>query len=252
MAEEGRGYDLDVLAAGYAHRPSSAAALRRADRAARRAALGFGRLAVDVGGGRGFHAERFAATGADAIVVDRSPAMAAAAVQRRSVRAVVGDARRLPLRDGVADLVWFHTSIHYGEWARMLDEALRIARPGALVAVWTFRPDHARESFLTRWFPTIGEIDAERFPDPALLAEHLRAGGCRDVGVIAEDEHVVRSAGSWEAGVRGRFVSTLQAIDTDELDRGLDAFRDAHPDPGESVAYLLRYAEVSGRTPSLR
>lgn len=252
MAEESWGYDLDVLAAGYAHRPSSAAALHRADRGARRAALGPGRLAVDVGGGRGHQAERFAATGAAAIVIDRSPAMAAEASQRRAVRAVVGDARRLPLRDGVADLVWFHTAIHYGGWERMLDEAVRIARPGALVAVWTFRPGHARRSFLARWFPTIGEIDEARFPDPAVLAEYLRASGCRDVGVVAEDERVVRTAGSWEAGVRGRFVSTLQAVGGDELERGLAAFGDAHPDPDESVTYLLRYAGVSGRTPSLR
>lgn len=249
MADDG--IDLDVLAAGYEHRPASASSLRRADRSARRAGLGPGRLAVDVGGGRGRHAARFAATGASSVVVDRSPAMAGWAARQPGVEAVVADGSRLPLAGGVADLVWFHASIHYGGWERMLDEAVRVACPGGLVTVWTFRPEHARASFLARWFPSIGAIDERRFPDPELLAGRLRAAGCRGVRVVAEDELVVRSAGAWESAVRAGFVSTLQALPEGELVDGLAAFGRAHPDPDEPLRYLLRYAGVSGRTPSL-
>lgn len=243
--------DLERLAAGYDHRPPSTASLDRAARAARRAGLGRGHLAVDVGGGRGHHARRFAATGADVVVVDRSAAMGRHAAAG-GLPAVVGDAARLPVASGVARLVWSHAAVHHGDWRAWLEEAVRIAGPGGLVSVWTFRPEHARSSFLTRWFPTVGEVDAGRFPDPGDLAETLAELGCREVRIVDEDEIVVRRAGDWVRGVRGGFVSTLQAVPADELAAGLERFRSEHPDDDERLRYLLRYAGVSGRTPSLR
>jgi len=241
--------DFDDLAAGYKHRPPSQTALGRALREARAAGLGPGRLGVDVGGGRGYHAAEFAGTGAAAVVVDLSPAMAAAAAARAGVGAIVGDGRRLPLAGRTADLVYFHLSLQYGGWSLMLDEAERVARGGGLVVAWTLACEHFAESFLAGWFPSVAAIDEARFPDPDLVAAHLSDGGLIEVDVSEEVETVTRRAGEWRRAVEGRFVSTLQMLDPDELRAGLTAFSAVHPDDDEPLRYRLVWRRVMGRIP---
>lgn len=243
--------DLERLAAGYAHRRTSDGARRRAGAAAVAAGLGPGSVALDVGGGRGDHAEVLAAAGALAVVVDRSWAMARAA-RDRGLPAVVGDGRCLPLAESTADLVYFHLSLHYGDWQVMLAEAARAARPGGLVVAWTFSREHFRHSLLARWFPAIVPLDEARFPDPDLLAARMRALGLEGVTQVAETEVVSRSAGDWLAAVRAGFISTLQLLDPVELDAGLAAFQQEHPDPDEVLHYRLWYRGVSGRRPRSR
>jgi SAM-dependent methyltransferase len=244
------GVDFERLADGYRYRPSSPAALRRAGRAALEAGLGAGDLAVDVGGGRGEHASEFAAAGAIALVVDRSETMLREA-RACGIPGVLGDGRHLPLRSGVARLVYFHASVHYGGWRDMLDEAGRVVAPGGVVWIWTFASQHFRESFLAEWFPSVPRIDEARFPDPGALLGHLAGcsleGGHRDTAT----ETVARTAGEWVAGVRAGFVSTLQLIDPDEIDQGLARFLAAHPDPAEEIRYRLSLEAVWARKPSL-
>lgn len=226
----------------------SQAALGRAARTGEWAALSTGSVAVDVGGGRGDHAAVFAATGARAVVVDRSPAMARAACDR-GMAAVVGDGRRLPLGDGVADLVYFHVSLHYGGWEGMLGEACRVTRPGGMVAAWTFAADHFRHSMLARWFPSIVPLDEARFPHPDLLQARMWALGLQEVHQVAETETVSRSVGDWETAVRAGFVSTLQLLPPGELESGLARLRAEHPDPAEALHYRLWYRGVVGTRP---
>ena len=244
--------DLEALAGGYRHRPITEASRRRAAAAADAAGLQAGSVAVDVGGGRGDHAAVFAGRGATAVVVDRSVAMARAARSRTGVVVVVGDSGALPLRTGGAHLVYSHLALHYGDWRRMLDEARRVGRAGAVVWVWTFPVSHAAGSYLARWFPSVGGIDARRFPDPAAAARHLEDGGCAEVAVTSQPERVERAAGEWRSAVEAGFVSTLQLIGPDEIERGLEQHRRAHPDPAEPIAYDLPYVAVAGICPSLR
>lgn len=241
--------DLDRLAAGYAHRRTSEGEKRRAAAAAAAAGLKPGRVAVDVGGGRGDHAAVLAESGAWTLVVDRSVAMARAC-RARGLPAVVGDGRHLPLADGSADLVYFHISLHYGGWERMLAEAARVARAGGMVMAWTFSREHFRRSLLARWFPSVVPIDESRFPDPDLLGARLRALGLEQVTQVAETETVSRRVGEWMAAVRGGFVSTLQLLEPAELENGLVRFREEHPDPEEILHYRLWYRGVGGRRPA--
>jgi len=227
----------------------SEAALGRAARTGEWAGLAAGSVAVDVGGGRGDHAAVFASMGALAAVVDRSPAMARAALDR-GVAAVVGDGRRLPLGDGVADLVYFHVSLHYGGWEGMLAEASRVAKPGGMVAAWTFAADHFRHSLLARWFPSIVPLDEARFPHPDLLQARMWALGLRAVHQVAETETVSRAVGDWEAAVRAGFVSTLQLLPSGELESGLARLGEEHPDPTETLHYRLWYRGVVGKKPA--
>ncbi|MCJ7726972.1 MAG: class I SAM-dependent methyltransferase [Acidimicrobiia bacterium] len=244
--------DLEALAAGYEHRKTTPAALARAAAAADAAHLGSGSVAIDVGGGRGLHAGVFAGRGALAVVVDRSEGMSSAAASVPGVEVVVGDAADLPLADGCADLAYFHLSIHYGDWRRSLDEAIRVVRPGGALWVWTFGSDHLRSSFLADWFPSIVPIDEARFPEPGALAAHLAAAGCSAVAVSEAPEVVERTAGEWRAAVEAGFVSTLQMLPPGEVEAGLRRFGEAYPRPGEMLSYRLGYLSVSATGPSLR
>jgi SAM-dependent methyltransferase len=244
--------DLERLAAGYRHRPASRAAVRRAAAEAAAARLGPGTVALDVGGGPGEHAAEFAATGAAAVVLDRSATMAAEARRRRGVSAAVGDARCLPFRDGVASLVYFHVSLHYGGWEAMLAEAARVARPGGSVVVWTFSTEHFAASFPARWFPSVASIDRDRFPSPQAIAGRLAGLGLADVTVTTGPEIVERRAGDWADAAAAGFISTLQLLPAGELAGGLARFRAAHPDPDERIHYTLDYRRIAGRVPRLR
>lgn len=245
------GVDFERLAAGYRHRPAGPAALKRAGRAAREAGLSAGDVVIDVGGGRGDHAAEFAGIGATAVVVDQSRAMADQA-RRAGVHALVGDGRRLPLRPGIARLVYFHASVHYGGWRSMLDEAARVVAPGGVVWIWTFAPEYFRTSYLAAWFPSVPQIDEARFPDPSMMLDHLAGLTLERGGREVAQEIVSRTAGDWVAGVRAGFVSTLHLIDPEEIEAGLARFQGEYPDPAAEIRYSLTQEAVWARKPSLR
>lgn len=232
--------DLESLAAGYSHRPTSPAGLSRARRAASSTGLGPRDVAVDVGGGRGHHAAVWVETGALPVVVDPSAAMAREAAMQPGVAALRATAQALPIRSGAATLVYFHLSIHYGDWRRAIDEALRVLRPGGECWIWTMGEEHHRASFLTRWFPSVGDIDAARFPPPDDIAAYLsdRVGS---VTTGREIEHREMPATVWRRAVQARFVSTLQLISDDEFRSGLIAFDQTYPDGDEVVDYVLTF-----------
>lgn len=232
--------DLENLAAGYSHRPTSPAALARARRAADAARVGAGDVAIDIGGGRGAHAEVWAASGATALVVDPSDGMTREAVKRPGVAAIRAPSQRLPIRDGKARLVYFHLSLHYGDWRAALDEAHRVLGAGGQCWIWTLGERHHRESFLARWFPSIGDIDAARFPDPDGVVDYL-SDAWSSVETGKDVEPKVVAAGKWRAAAEARFVSTLQLIPDDEFRTGLEAYDKTHPDPDEPVEYLLTF-----------
>lgn len=232
--------DLEHLAAGYAFRPASEAARQRAQRAGAAARLDGTAVAIDIGGGRGEHAAQWATSGALVVVIDPARSMLLRSVARTGVCAICGTAQQLPLRAGSVRLAYFHLSIHYGDWRRSLDEAMRVLEPGGSCWVWTMGEEHHRNSFLARWFPSVAEIDAARFPDPAAVAAHL-AEAAAEVTTGREVERRTASSQHWHDAVRAGFVSTLQLVDAEELEAGLSRFTAAYPDPEQPVDYLLTF-----------
>ena len=237
--------DLEDLAAGYSHRPPSAAALQRPRRAGASADLGPGDVAVDVGGGRGDHAAPWAEFGAVPIVADASRGMTQVAAAQ-GVLAMCASSQALPLRSATAKLVYFHLSLHYGDWRRSIDEAMRIRRPDGELWIWTMGEAHHRSSILAKWFPSVGDIDAARFPDPALVVDYLTSMAMI-VETAKEIEHKEVPASTWRAAVEARFISTLQLIPPAEFAAGLASFDSAHPDPSTPVEYDLTFDWIRAR-----
>ncbi len=123
------------------------------------------RLVVDVGGGAGYFTEALTAAGARCVLVEpeagapdghenEPPATEAGAPvpgdseaarrqhHRRAVRpgrlapgrTIAGDGNRLPLGDGVADVVFSSNVLeHVPDPRRFLDEMVRVTRPGGVV-----------------------------------------------------------------------------------------------------------------------
>lgn len=232
--------NLADLADAYRLRPMSAAATDRATSAAM-ASLD---PLLDVGGGPGNHAGVWSALGRSAVVVDISEAMVAKAKTNRHIAVARGDASALPFAANVFGLAYFHMSIHYGDWRRSLSEAIRVVRSGGRIEIWTFDPSAMHRTSLGRWFPTVATLDAGRFPDPADLASHC-APEVSSVTVSTTNETIVRTAAAWEEAVRGRFVSTLQLIDRQELESGIRNFRKQYPKDDDTYRYVAPFTTVT-------
>ena len=234
--------DLDRLAAGYRHRPASAASLDRA--AVAGSNLERGVWVLDVGGGPGNHAAVWHRQGLKPVVLDPSAAMLTHS-RRRGLRGVRGMAQAMPFCSQRFALVWFHLSIHYGDWRTAIDESVRVLDDRGRIEIWTLGPDHHARSMLARWFPSVERIDSDRFPLPVLL-EGFLAERVSSLSVTHPVEDVVRPAGSWLQAVEAGFISTLQLLPDGERTAGIEAFRRAHPDAEEEVAYSLRFTRIVG------
>ena len=231
--------DLDDLARGYAFRPPTRATLERA----RDAVDGQSGPWLDVGGGTGAHAEVWAGGDGLPIVVDPSPEMCAVASMRQGVTVTSGRSRALPFVDACAGLVYFHLSIHYDSYHSAIDEACRVARAGARIEVWSFDPDAMESSALAAWFPSIGPIDAARFPPIDEIVGCLERHGAA-VEVHAIPETIERTAASWSEAVRNRFVSTLQLVSPTELEDGLARFAESYPNPTDLYRYTIDFVRI--------
>lgn len=232
--------DLDRLAGAYDLRPMSEAARARAVMSAR----GCSGWLLDIGGGLGGHAASWRGHGRSPVVVDPSVAMLMGARKVSGVAVVQARSQSLPFDDDSAALAYFHLSIHYGDWQKAIDEALRVVAHEGRVEIWTIAPEAIGWSSLGQWFPKVVEIDTERFPNPELMAEYFEAAG-HPIEVSRIDEPIARRAGDWMDAVRGRFVSTLQLLRDDEIDAGLNRFSEQHSDPDAIYRYELGLTRIT-------
>ena len=118
--------------------------------------------------------------------------------------------------------------------------------------MWTFHPEHHRNSFIARWFPSAAAIDEARFPEPEAIGSRLADLGCGGVEIVDAPERIERTVADWREAVEGGFISTLQMLPPGEIELGLRRFDEAHPDSGETLCYVLLFRSVSAVRPSLR
>ncbi|MDQ1665612.1 MAG: hypothetical protein QOH75_1643 [Actinomycetota bacterium] len=104
---------------------------------------------LDVGAGTGIATRALAGRGANVVAVDPGPEVLAVLRSRSTsrVRAVVGDGNALPLPDEMFDLVSYAQAFHWTDPDRSIPEALRVLKPGGVLAIWWNRHDPT-----VRWF----------------------------------------------------------------------------------------------------
>lgn len=167
-----------------------------------------GRTVVDACCGTGDLALAFAARGARVVGVDFTPAMLARAREKQAragggaLLLVEGDAQRLPLAGGRADVA----SVAFGlrnvaERGAALAELARVVRPGGLVLVLEFSMPRGRvlgglyRLYFTRVLPAIGgRVSGDggayaylprtvlAWPSPAALQAEMEAAGLERCG----------------------------------------------------------------------
>jgi SAM-dependent methyltransferase len=136
---------------------------------------------LEVGCGTGHFAAWLASQGFQAVGLDRAPAMLVEMRQRYSaLPGIMGDAYRLPVRDGAVDLVMFVTTLEFLEApTAALAEAMRVACQGLLLVVlnrWSLG------GLSRRWGPQARQAllgQAQDYSLRALQATVKQAGGPR-------------------------------------------------------------------------
>jgi ubiquinone/menaquinone biosynthesis C-methylase UbiE len=193
-----------------------------------------GRRVLEVGCGTGQLAGALAERVAARVwAVDPEPAMIEVASQRvsRAVGLKVAPAERLPFRDGAFERAVLRLVVHLLDRERALPELRRVLAPDGRAVIATFRPEHFDGSWLEPFFPSLGEIDRARFPQPAVLETALRAAGFVTTRTVPLTQH--RTLGREEAlqRIRGRHISTFDLLGEEELSAGTE--RAEHGLPSE-------------------
>ncbi|WP_456369801.1 class I SAM-dependent methyltransferase [Geoglobus sp.] len=145
-----------------------------------------GRIAADIGAGTGFIAEGLVRRGLRVIAVDRSKVMLKEMnkkFEHFDVDCCVGDAEKLPIRDGSVDYVFANMCLHHVESPpRAIKEMVRILKPGGKLVV-TDLDEHSyeflREVHHDRWMG-FSRADIERW---------FREAGLRNVSVECAGEN---------------------------------------------------------------
>ncbi len=185
------------------------------------------RRVLDVGCGTGLAAGALTELGATVWGVDPSEEMLAVARARagRAVGLKQGRAEALPFKSAWFERVLLRLVVHLVDRQRALPELARVLVPGGRVVLATFDRAHIDGFWLTRFFPSIAEIDARRFPEPAALAGELEAVGFGRTSVSPLVQQHILSRADALARIRGGYISTLQLVPPDELAVGTDTCR---------------------------
>jgi SAM-dependent methyltransferase len=146
---------------------------------------------VDVACGTGIVTVRLAGPGRTVLGVDRSPGMAAMAAQRRRLpgRIAVGDATRLPLASGAADVVtmiWLLHLLGNADSEQVITEAARVLSPGGLLITTVNKNDAAylADSDMAKLIWPLRAAASPPQSDGLGWVRHV--GGAHDLSPVAE------------------------------------------------------------------
>jgi SAM-dependent methyltransferase len=205
---------------------------------------------VELGAGTGKFTCLLAQTGARIIAVEPQPAMAARIPALPNVEIVAGTAEQIPLPDDSADLVCCATCFHWFDYAGATAEILRIARPGAhLALIWNLRDERVP------WVGDVGRLLETCRGTP----HHSRTGQWRAIlsdarfELVRESEHPfvhrMPPQGIVDRVLSSSFIAALAQSEQDAVHRSVLDIVAAHPElagageigfPYVSKLYLLR------------
>jgi SAM-dependent methyltransferase len=187
---------------------------------------------LDIGCGTGRVAAALAERGSRVWGVEPSAEMAALARERIST-VKVAPAEQLPFKDGWFERAVMALVIHLLDRPRGFAEAHRVLGQDGRLAIATFDPAHFERYWLNRFFPSLEAIDRARFPDPPALQQELESAGFTSVGLTALSQRAEIGREEALERVRGRFISTLQLLDDQELEAGLERMEAELPEQNE-------------------
>jgi ubiquinone/menaquinone biosynthesis C-methylase UbiE len=206
-----------------------------------------GRRVLDVGCGTGRWSAALDERGSRVWAVDPSPEMVAEA-RRRGVNAKVARAEELPFKEGWFERALLVLVVHVVDRPRVFAELRRVLADDGRVAIATFDHRHFDDYYLNAYFPSLAEIDRERFPERDELTAELEAAGFAartfDVHLTTEYDR------DWILErIRGRFISTLQLVGEDEYAAGLARAERELPARIEARQHLLAVVADAVRSP---
>jgi len=177
--------------------------------------------------------------------VDPSAEMLSEARERvpSSVGLKLGEAERLPFKEGAFDAAVLWTVVHLIERPLGFAELRRVLTPGGRIAIVTFAPEHFTGYWQNEFFPSIAAIDLARHPSPEQLAKELQAAGFEAPRFVRLLQEVQLSREVALERIRGRSISTFDLLDEDEIRAGTaKAERELPEHVGSEVQYLLAFA----------
>ena len=210
---------------------------------------GAGDLAADIGCGTGLFARGLAAHAAAVACADPSPAM---------LGRLPDDARLIPVQATAQDLAAGRAALPHGRYdAILLKEALHHvpgdARPAVIAGLARLlRPRGrllivmlpARISYPL--FPEALELFERRQPDPASVAELMRAAGL-DAELTYDSFPLAFEVSRYLQMVRDRYMSLLAEFTDTQIEAGITRIRRDHP--GQQITFTDTFAFILGTMP---
>jgi SAM-dependent methyltransferase len=185
-------------------------------------------VVVDVGAGTGRFAELFAEWFSPRVVaVEPAAAMRAQAARPGRVLWLGAEAERLPVRGGVADLVWVSDVVHYLDLRSAGREVHRVMRPGGRAIVRSTFPDQFPDTEWMRWFPSARVIDEQRVPTVEAVVDAFGREGLNFESRLVVNQPMAADLREYADLVAARAISTLELIDNEEFEQGLEDLRAA-------------------------
>jgi ubiquinone/menaquinone biosynthesis C-methylase UbiE len=180
-----------------------------------------GRRVLDVGCGTG-RLEAALEGRAKVWGIDAEPAMLE--VARQNVPGATfkaGRAEELPFKDGWFERVVMWLSSHLVDRPRAFAEAHRVLAGEGRLGVVTFDPSYFPSYWLNELFPSMQQIDLERFSTAEELDQELRAAGFSDVSVTNLSQTGIHDREAALERIRGKHISTFDLIPPEEYEAGL-------------------------------
>jgi ubiquinone/menaquinone biosynthesis C-methylase UbiE len=199
-----------------------------------------GRRVLDVGCGTGRLAAALHELGSRVWGVDPSPQMVAEA-RKRGVNAKLARAEQLPFKEGWFERAVLWLTVHLLDRPRAFGELRRVLAEEGRIVIATFDPTHFDRFWLNELFPSLEQIDRERFPTREQLAHELTAVGFEpQVARLTQRAQTTRETALER--IRGRYISTLALLSEDEYRAGLERAERELP---QEIAYPLEWLIVA-------